>query len=244
MTKLRLALLNAAHDGSESARNFRRELDATLVEYDATAGHLPPDFDFDGAVITGSRSSVYWDEEWIQSLVEWTREAADREMPILGVCYGHQVLAEALGGRVEDMGGFEIGYRRVEQTNPDELFDGIDEEFTVFTTHGDVVVELPPGAERLAENEYGIHAFRSGHTWGVQFHPEYDTETARSVAEGKREKLGDERIEDVLDGITPETYAAACEAKALFENFTQYARRMKTRATDVSDRGQETAQSR
>ncbi|QZP36627.1 type 1 glutamine amidotransferase [Halobaculum magnesiiphilum] len=227
MTRLRLALLNAAHDGANTARNFRRELDADLAEFDANARQLPDHFDFDGVVVTGSRSSVYWDEEWIPPLIEWTAEAAERGLPILGVCYGHQVLAEALGGRVGGMDDFEIGYNEITHRGDDELFAGIDEEFTVFTTHGDAVVELPPGAELLAENQFGVHAFRKGSCWGVQFHPEYDVETAETVTEGKRDRIGDERVDEVLAEITPERYDAACEAKALFDNFAAHCRRVR-----------------
>ena len=238
MTRLRLALLNAAHDGANTARNFRRELDADLVEFDANARQLPDHFGFDGLVITGSRSSVYWDEEWIPPLIEWTAEAADRGLPILGVCYGHQVLAEALGGRVGGMDDFEIGYNELSHRGDDELFADIDGEFTVFTTHGDAVVELPPGAELLAENEYGVHAFRDRHCWGVQFHPEYDLETAETVTEGKRERIGDDRVDEVLADISPERYDAACEAKTLFDNFTAYCRRVRD-GTDGSGAGAE-----
>ncbi len=225
MTRLRFALLNAAHNGANTRRNFRRELDADLAEFNATDGHLPEHTDFDGVVITGSRSSVYWDEPWIPPLIEYVAEAAAADVPILGVCYGHQVLAEALGGRVAGMDGFEIGYNAVRHRD-DQLFEGIDEEFTVFTTHGDAVVELPPSATLLAENEHGIHAFRDGGCWGVQFHPEYDVETAREVTEGKRDRLGDARVDAVLENITPDAYDAACEAKALFDNFVAYARQV------------------
>jgi GMP synthase (glutamine-hydrolysing) len=231
MTRLRFALLNAAHDGANTRRNFRRELDADLVEFDATDGHLPDHTDFDGVVVTGSRSSVYWDEAWIPPLVEYVAEAADDGVPILGVCYGHQVLAEALGGRVAGMDGFEIGYNGIRHSGEDVLFDGIDESFTAFTTHGDAVVELPPTATLLAENEHGVHAFRDGHCWGVQFHPEYDLDTARDVTDGKRERLDDARVDAVLEEISPAAYDAACEAKALFDNFTGYARRLKRERT-------------
>jgi GMP synthase (glutamine-hydrolysing) len=137
-------------------------------------------------------------------------------MPVLGVCFGHQVLADALGGTVGDMGSYEIGYRDVE-LGDDPLFAGVESPATVFTTHSDAVTELPPEAEQIAENDYGVHGFRVGNAVGVQFHPEYDPATAREVASGK--DLPDERIERVLEGITETNYAAACEAKALFENF-------------------------
>lgn len=227
MTRLRLALLNAAHEGANARRNFRRELDADLVEFSASDGHLPDHTEFDGVVVTGSRSSVYWNEPWIPPLVDYVAEAAAAGLPVIGVCYGHQVLAEALGGRVAGMDEFEIGYNEVRHRGDDELFAGIEEGFTVFTSHGDTVVELPPGATLLAENDHGIHAFRDGHCWGVQFHPEYDLKTARDVTEGKRERLGDARVDAVLAEITSEAYGAACEAKPLFDNFVAYARRLK-----------------
>lgn len=233
MERPRLALLNAAFADESTRRNFRRELDADLAEFSVTDGQLPPEspadgpVPYDGVVVTGSRMSAYDDEQWIHDTREWVAAAHDRGLPILGVCFGHQLLASALGGTVEAMGdrgteaGFEIGYRTVERTAETPLLAGLDDEFTVFTTHGDAVTNLPPGAEVFAENDYGVHGFRVGHAFGVQFHPEYDEATARTVTQGK-EFLGDERVECVLDGITPENYTAACEAKRLFENFTDY----------------------
>ena len=219
MNRLRIALLNAAHDGADTRRNFRREVDADLVEFHVTDGELPETFEYDGCIVTGSRASVYWDEPWIQDLKRWVGDAIETEMPFLGVCFGHQLLADVLGGSVEDMGEYEIGYREVRHDDSSPLFAGIDPEFTVFTTHSDRVGSLPPGAARIAENEYGVHGFRKGDVFGVQFHPEYDEATARSVTNGKDE-LSEERLEAVLDGIHDEHYAAACEAKTVFENFT------------------------
>lgn len=220
MSRPRVALLNASHDPTNTTRNFRRELDADLVEFDVNAGDLPDHVEFDGVVVTGSRSSVYWDEDWIDPLVAYVADCHDAGVPVLGVCFGHQVLAAALGGDVADMGEYEIGYREVERTADDPVFDGVGETFTVFTTHSDAVVDLPPGADLLAENEYGVHAFRAGQSVGVQFHPEYDQETAEHVTRQK-DNLSPEREADVLAGIHDENYRAACEAKKLFENFTQ-----------------------
>jgi len=221
MSRQRVAFLNAAHDPEDTTRNFRRELDADLVEFHLPGGDCPSSFDFDAAVVSGSRSSVYWDEDWIPQARDWVRAAHDGGMPVLGVCFGHQLVADALGGEVGDMGEYEIGYRAVEHGGDDTLFEGIANEFTVFTTHSDAVLDPPPGAEVLAENDYGIHAFRKDHSFGVQFHPEYDMDTAASVTKGK--DLGDDRIQRVLDGITDENYAAACEAKRVFDNFLAYA---------------------
>ena len=220
MTRPRIALLNGAYEPENNRRNFRRELDADLVEYHLPESDVPATFDVDAAVVTGSRASVYWDEEWIEPTERWVAEAVDRGVPFLGVCYGHQLLADALGGTVEPMDEYEIGYRTVERTGDSRLLEGVDDEFTVFTTHSDAVVELPPGADRLAANDYGVHGFRKDRVFGVQFHPEYDMQTAEEVTKGK--DLPDERIQRVLDGITDENYAAACEAKTLFENWLAF----------------------
>jgi len=222
MTSIRLALLNVAQNPEETSRNFRRELDANIVEFHCPSGEFPDTFQFDCFVVTGSWASVYWDREWIGQLKTWVGGAIEAGLPGLGVCYGHQLLADVLGGRVTSMGEYEIGYRTVEQDGENRLLTGLDEELTVFTTHSDHVVEAPPGATVFAKNEYGIHGFRKDRIFAVQFHPEYDMETARTVTEGKDE-IPDERIEAVLDGITPRNYRAACEAKQLFDNFLEYA---------------------
>lgn len=229
----RLALLNASHAAENTRRNFRRELEADLAEFNVISGEHPTGFDYDGYVVTGSRSSVYWDENWLAPTKQWCQEAINRGLPGLGVCFGHQLLAEVLGGTVADMGEYELGYREVRHQGS-RLFDGIDEEFLVFTTHSDAVVELPNGAELTAENDYGIHGFRLGHTFGVQSHPEYDRETATAVTHGK--DLTDERIQRVLDGITESNYAQACEAKVIFENFTAYVDEVRAaRAASIDD---------
>ena len=224
MAQLRLAVLNAAHDDANTTRNFRRELDASLAEFDATAGQVPSSYAFDGVVITGSRSSVYWDEPWIEPTRAWLAGAVERGLPCLGICFGHQMLAEVLGGEVRDMGAYEIGYREIEHTGDSRLFDGIETPFVGFTTHSDEVAELPPGATALAWNDYSNHGFRKDRVFGVQFHPEYDIPTARKIT---REKdLSPERIERVMDGITEENYQRACEAKLVFENFLAFVREL------------------
>lgn len=222
MSAVRLALLDASHDDENTPRNFRRELDADLVEFDVCAGQLPATFAFDGCIVTGSRSSVYWDEEWIDPLKAWIAEAIEREIPFLGICYGHQLLADVLGGTVEGMGEYELGYREIGHSGDSPLFAGIDEQFVAFTSHSDRVADLPLGAERLAENDYGNHGFRLDHVFGVQFHPEYDMMTAESIT-AEKEIPADEK-QAVLDGITPENYEAACQAKLVFENFVAYVR--------------------
>ena len=216
-----LALLNASRRAEDTRANFGRELDAELTAFHCPSGELPAEYTYDGFVVTGSWASVYWDREWIDGLKAWVSEAIEAGLPGLGVCYGHQLLAAATGGRVEPMDGYELGYRTVDHDGESRLLDGLDGQLTVFTTHGDRVVEPPPGATVFARNDYGIQGFRRGRVFGVQFHPEYDMATAEAVTRGK-DHLPDDRVAAVLADITPENYAAAREATRLFDNFSAF----------------------
>ncbi|WP_121741438.1 type 1 glutamine amidotransferase [Natronorubrum halophilum] len=235
--QLRIALLNAAHERDTTRENFERELEAEFVEFHCPSNELPETFEFDACVVTGSSASVYWDEAWIGALKAWVGEAVEAGLPFLGVCYGHQLLADVLGGRVEDMGEYEIGYRTVEHDGANRLLTGVDDRFTAFTTHSDRVAEAPPGATVFARNEYGIHGFQRERVFAVQFHPEYDATTAERVTAGKDGELEAARIRAVLEGIDAESYEAACEAKRLFDNFTEFVqekRNVRLEATDAA----------
>ncbi|MCU4926017.1 type 1 glutamine amidotransferase [Halobacteria archaeon AArc-dxtr1] len=225
MSQLRIAVLDATRDDENTVRNFRRELDASLSEFDVVEGELPDGFDYDGVVVTGSRSSVYWDEPWIGPVKKWVGDAIDHGVPCLGICWGHQLLADVLGGTVSDMGVYEVGYSRIEHDGRSRLFEGVGSEFTAFTSHSDEVAELPPGATSLAANEYSNHGFRKDRVFGVQFHPEYDPKTARELVRGK--DLAEDRREAVLAEITEENYRQAGEATLVFENFLAFAREVR-----------------
>jgi GMP synthase (glutamine-hydrolysing) len=217
-----LALLDASVGDTPAERNFRRELDADLDVFTLPDGEFPPSVSssawrYDGVVVSGSQTSVYDDHDWIHEATEWVRRVHAADVPILGICWGHQFLAQALGGRVVDMGEYELGYRGIQRVGDDPLFADVPRAFTSFETHSDRVAELPVGARTLARNGYGVQAFRVGATYGLQFHPEYDRETAEWVTRGK--DLPEDRIASVLAGITDESVAEAETAKLVFDNF-------------------------
>ena len=222
----RIALLDASLGDTPAERNVRREVDAELDAYKLPDGDRPPAVStgawrYDGVVISGSQTSVYDDHDWIHEATEWARRAHAADVPMLGICWGHQFLAQALGGRVVDVGDHELGYRTVRRVGESRLLDGLPPEFTAFETHHDRVAELPPGAVTTARNGFGVQAFRLGATHGVQFHPEYDRQTAEWVVEGK--ELPAERIERVLAAITDERVAAAEPVAGLFDAFVSFA---------------------
>ncbi len=106
---------------------------------------------------------------------EWLAEAVRRDMPVLGICLGAQLLAKALGAEVRPGEGLELGFAPVEILNPDDpILGGLVPSTTVLHWHGDVF-DLPDGAEHLARSaQTEVQAFRHGNAWGVLFHPEAD----------------------------------------------------------------------
>ncbi|MFT4944146.1 MAG: GMP synthase (glutamine-hydrolyzing) [Halovenus sp.] len=213
-------VVDASVGETPAERNLTREIDAETPVYKPPAGELPPPVAggqcFDGVVVSGSQTAVYEDRDWIHRLTAWVRDVHAADIPVLGICWGHQLLAQALGGRVVAMDEHELGYRTVERAAEDALFAGIPASFTAFQTHSDRVAELPPGARELATNDYGTQAFRLDSSYGVQFHPEYDLETAEWVLEKK--SLSAETRHAVEAGLTEENATAARDVARVFDS--------------------------
>lgn len=153
---------------------------------------LPPVARFDGVLMTGSPGSVVAPEPWMDDAGGYLLDAA-RTRPVLGICFGHQLLAHALGGRVErhprgrEAGTVEV--RLTEAGRRDLLFTGCPDRFLVQQTHEDHVPEPPPGTVPLAENGFSpLQAYAHGLARCVQFHPEMDAAISRAYGESRRER--------------------------------------------------------
>ncbi len=133
-----------------------------------------------GVVIGGAHAMVTDDLPWMLRLADWTRHAVTAQVPLLGICFGHQLLARAMGGVVDfHPQGREIGSVPIElhaDAAADALFAGMPMHFHAHAVHAQSVRKLPPGATLLAGNAYEpTHAFRVGtRAWGIQFHPEFN----------------------------------------------------------------------
>lgn len=230
MTAPTITLLDASIGSTPVERNFRREFAAPIRLRTVSEGDLPPDprsveWTGGGVVISGSQVSVYDDHPWIDRTAEWVADAVAADVPVLGVCWGHQLIASAVGGVIGPQEDYELGYAKIERIDDSPLLSGVGDTFVAFESHSDGIKRLPADATLLAENDRTIQAFRVRNAFGVQFHPEYDRETARWVVEGKNDELPPERIDRILDSITPENHAETTAAKRVFENFEGFLHR-------------------
>ncbi|HKY31819.1 MAG TPA: GMP synthase [Candidatus Polarisedimenticolia bacterium] len=170
-----------ARDGDYD-RWFTDALEGTGASFDVrdlVAGDDPtPGSGHEGVIVTGSTSAAYREETWMPPLVRFLAGAGDTGVPVLCVCFGAQLAAQARGGRVAlNPEGWEIGGVRIELTDAgrrDPLMEGLPPVFGALATHEDRIEELPPGGVLLAGNRSSpVQAFRAGRLlWGVQFHPE------------------------------------------------------------------------
>ena len=138
---------------------------------------LNPDDD-DAWIITGSANSVYDDFEWIDYIKEKLFEMKRFGKPVLGICFGHQLIADAFGGEVIlNPKGWELGSCRVNLTEDSmgsTLFSGLPRDLDVYQSHQDIVTQLPEDSVLLARNDMGIQSFVYNNSfYGVQFHPEF-----------------------------------------------------------------------
>lgn len=147
---------------------------------------LPPVDTLSGVIITGSPAMVTDKNAWMQVLIGWIPQVVERNIPLLGICFGHQLLAEAMGGRADyHPNGREMGTVSIQLTpegKQDKLLGALPDDFLAHTTHAQTVISLPANTLRLAENSFEIHhAFRLGDSaWGVQFHPEFSADIMRA----------------------------------------------------------------
>lgn len=206
----------------------------TAVELDA-GETIPPLEPFDLLVVMGGPMDVWEEAEhpWLKpekaAIRRWVREL---ERPFLGVCLGHQLLADALGGEARRMARPEVGLGAVGLTDAgraDPLFAGLADPLEVFQWHGVGVTRLPEGGVALAGNEAcAIQAMRVGrHAYGVQFHCEIIDETVADWARIPEywaslvASLGREAADGLAAAVTPRLPAFAESARVLDRNLSE-----------------------
>lgn len=184
----------------------RASAELSFVRYDAMTEALPPAVDAcDAYLLTGSGSGAYDPEPWIPPLERFIRTAYDSGQALIGVCFGHQIMAQALGGRVEKSPrGWGIGTAASKIVHVAPWMDPPREMLRLLVTHQDQVVELPPGARVLAGNEhcpFGLVQYAQ-HAISVQGHPEHRKEYTKALIWRRSHIHGPEAIAAALETMT------------------------------------------
>lgn len=174
---------------------------------------LPAAADLAGLIVTGSAASVLDAEPWVLNGQAYLKAIVAAKVPVLGVCFGHQMLAQALGGRVErNPRGREMGTVELSVERDDPILSDVHRPYEVNMSHVDSVVEPPPGSRVLGRTERDPHAaLRFSETaWGVQFHPEFDKEIVGHYARTRAESLRQEGIDpDHVQNSATDAHAGA-----------------------------------
>jgi len=176
-----------------------------LRVYDVCAGQFPQSLDECDAYITsGSGCSAYDDIEWILRLKRFLVEARGEGKPFIGICFGHQIMAEALGGKVEKSEyGWGVGVRPMEIIRHEPWMQPHTSRISLHYMHQDQVTELPANAVVIASSEHcPIAAFRVGETMlGIQAHPEFTSNYSRALLNDRTARIGADRVNEALSTL-------------------------------------------
>ena len=169
-----------------------------LVNFDVRNGELPVSVDACEAFIcTGSRFSAYDPEDWIQGLKGFLRQLRDANKPFVGICFGHQLMAEALGGKVEKaQQGWGIGVHGLNIVKQESWMQPEQASCGVQYSHRDQVTRLPENSVLLGESDHcPVAMFRVGETMlGIQGHPEFPAAYVEALVRGRTELIGADKV--------------------------------------------------
>lgn len=171
--------------------------------FDVAEGVLPDPATFDGAIITGSAAGVYEDHAWLPPLFDWIRAAKGRTR-LVGVCFGHQAMAQALGGRVEKSDrGWGVGLHRYDVAPVEPWMQPAAASVALPASHQDQVVDQPPEARVILSSAFTPFA---GLAWGedalsVQPHPEFSPEFTAALTAGRYDRMGADLVDRALESL-------------------------------------------
>ena len=189
--------------------------------WDAESGELPTDLDAaDGFIITGSKSSAYDDKEWIRALENFIQRIHASRRKLIGICFGHQVIAKALGAIVDKSPkGWGCGIQTYQLKDAELAADGIGEDLRLIASHQDQVITVPAGAVIIAASDHcNIAGFRiDDHILTFQGHPEFIPAYSREIMHFRREMIGESRVATGLASLDSEQHQGARVARWMLD---------------------------
>ena len=217
---MRLAILKTDYVRSEWVSRFgeypdmfeavfqKCETEIIFKTFDTQLNEYPADpHEFDAYLITGSKSSVYDEDPWIEKLKEFVRELHDLKKKLVGICFGHQLVAEALGGKVQKSAkGWGVGVHTHTFSELPGWHDNQSEDFNILVSHQDQIVRNAKGVKVLAGSEFCENAVcqLDDHVLTFQGHPEFIPDYSREIIGFRREMIGYETSEAGLASLSIE----------------------------------------
>jgi GMP synthase (glutamine-hydrolysing) len=186
------------------------------IGYEAAQSQLPTSpAECDAYVITGSPKGAYDPDPWIADLTRFIRDGAQAGKKFVGICFGHQILAHALGGHVQKSEkGWGLGLKTLEITQSKPWMNGRPQRISLYFAHQDQVKQLPPDAELLGASQFcpiGMYTIRD-QIFGIQGHPEFSQSIMRDIV-NRQKYNGDEAVaiaaEASLEDGTPDNQIVA-----------------------------------
>lgn len=194
------------------------DADFEVKVWDVVDGHEIPNSpsEADGWLVTGSKHGVYEDHAWIAPLRDFLASAHHARVPIVGICFGHQILAEALGGKVEKSDrGWGCGLHSYRIDQPQPWMTGATETVQMHVMHQDQIVELPKGAQVIGGSDFCPYAMVAyGNTSiSIQAHPEFEHDYEADLIRMRRNDpipatIADEGLRSLANGAENRMVAA------------------------------------
>ena len=187
----------------------RADPDMTFETVSVEKGDALPDPEsLDAILITGAAYGVYDDTPWMRTLKEWIGFAAENKVPMIGICFGHQIIADALGGDVrKSEKGWGLGRHTYQlKIKPEWMGEDAPDQFSVGVSHQDQVLVPPADARSLGGNDFAPHAalvYARGPILSFQGHPEFSEEFLAALYTARKGRpLTDEQVDEALKSFS------------------------------------------
>ena len=222
---MKIGILNAIHPDASEVNwdgtpvdvyiRFFKSVDAPFefVGYQVAQGEFPDSPEAcDGYVITGSPRGVYDDDEWIGQLAQFIRAGYQAGKKLVGICFGHQIIAHSLGGHAEKSDkGYGFGLKQFDVTQKRPWMSDQPDHCSLYFAHQDQVMTLPPEAELLGGNAFCPTALYEidNRVLGIQGHPEFTPGIMQDIVPSIEDKMAPDALQTALSSLngTPDNKA-------------------------------------